>query len=213
LVTRLLRFVSAGVVAVLVAGCVGQRPTLLPAVPTATAPPSSGNAAVDALAAQIRTAGTGDYDARYTLVRKLGNTVSEGRAVRQAGQLVVTVADVQFFLGDNNAATCTIGGGCEPGIQEQSSSDYGFFSAFYGPSPADQIQVAMQRRSREPELFTKDVGGITASCVSIAIATGVETYCAAPTGQLAYLDRADVSVELVSITNIVDPASIVRPGG
>jgi hypothetical protein len=122
---------------------------------------------------QIRSAGTGDVDAKYRLTRKLGNVVNDGRLVRQGPSTVVSIGQVQYFLGDNNAATCRIGGGCEPGIQEQSTSDAGFFSAFYGPSPADQIGVAMQRRSREPELFTKDIGGVSATCVSIAIAVGV----------------------------------------
>jgi hypothetical protein len=197
--------VIAACAAIVIASCSVERPTVQTTTPTEPPlPTTTGDPAIDAIIDDLRSPGT--FDASYTLTRKLGNVTNTGRVVSQAPQVVVTIADTQFFIADQVTCRASL---CEAGILDQYAADVGIFSPFYGPSPAAQIVASVARRNGEPKLFTRTVAGADASCVSIEIGPGVETYCVIPDGPLAFVDRADVRIELTASTTTVDAATLV----
>ena len=58
---------------------------------------------------------------------------------------------------------------------------------------------------------TRDVSGLTATCVEVSFAAGTKTYCAVD-GLLAYQDAPDIQVQLVSLTDAADQAAFATAG-
>ncbi len=199
----------------LLTGCVtGARPTLGPTVDVGgAAGTATGNAVVDAVLRRLEATPTSSFTATYRIVRKFGLNATTGVVVHDGSDTSITVGNVRFTEG-KTASTCSLADHrCEPGTVEARISDYSVGSQFFAGAPARALRVAYSRRSGEPSAATAEVGGVRVACARVPVGTGVETYCASPTGPVARWDTAAIDVELTGLRNAADRAALEAPAG
>jgi hypothetical protein len=198
---------------VVATGCMtGERPSLGEPVALggATGTPT-GNDAVDAVLAQLERADHPSFTAGYAITRKLGPNSTDGLVVQDDAATSITVGDVRFLLGEDDA-TCNLSDGhCEAGTLDARISDYSIGSSFYAGAPARALRIAFERRSGEPEASEVSIAGVNAVCVKVPVGPGAETYCASPLGPVARWDTAAVSVELTNLADVADQSAFVLP--
>lgn len=205
-VVALLLMAGTGVLPAACSG--GSRPELSEPDPVADAGAPVGEPGVDAVLTLLESPTDASFTATYALVLRLGNVSSSATvALDDAGRRSVTIGSVRFLSGgDQPEQTCRLGdgGGCEEGILEARTSDLGFSSGFATDVPARRLRIAWERRAGEPLPDATTIAGIDATCVSVPVGTGVESYCAIAPGILARWAAADVIVELESFRDGAD---------
>ena len=168
-----------------------------------------GNEAVDAVLRLLEEPDSAaPYTATYTLLLRLGDVASSGTvAADGSGARSVTIGDIRFVVdADGNARTCRVSDGeCEDGLLDARSSDLGFGAGFAAQVPARRLRVAWSRRSGDPTVSTETIAGQPATCVTVPVGEGAESYCALDAGVLARWTAADVVVDLESFTDGAEP--------
>jgi hypothetical protein len=182
----------------------GGDPTTTVAGPGGASGTPVGNDAVDAVLTLLEgPATTEPYTATYALVLRLGDVASTGTvAADGSGARSVTIGDVRFVVdSDGDARTCRVSTGeCEDGLLDARTSDLGFGSGVAADVPARRLRVAWSRRSGDPTAGTETIAGQPATCVTVPVGEGAESYCALDAGVLARWTAADVVVDLESFT-------------
>ncbi len=204
----------------LLAGCsTGARPTLGDPVDIGGASgTATGIPAADTVLERLEGVPAGSFTATYHVVRRLGALETDAVVAQQgdAGAVSarsVTVGDVRA-IETPEPQTCPLdGSACEPGVNNARISDYAIPFSFSGESAARRLRIALVRRSAEPTGSQKTFAGVPAECVSVPLSAGEEMYCATEAGPLARWDTADLSIELRSFANSVDPALLAPPLG
>jgi hypothetical protein len=146
----------------------------------------------------------------YHIVRHLGPLETQAVVAQQgdADEVTarsVTVGDVRAIEGPQPRTCAVDGSACEEGVNNARISDYAIPFTFAGESAARRLRIALVRRDADPTGSQQTIAGLDAECISIPLGPGDETYCATANGPLARWDSADVSIELESFTNTVDP--------
>jgi hypothetical protein len=207
---------AALMVAVVVTGCSGARPTLekAAAAPDLGGAPGtpSGDAGTDAVLKLLEGADASTFTARYHITRKLGPLSTDAAVVQQDGTRSITVGDVRFLHTDHDVTCSLSDDACEPGTLDARISDYSVGSAFWASGPARALRVAMTRRSGPPVASTQDVAGQSTQCVDVPVGAGVEHYCATSLGPIARWDTAAVAVELTGLNPAADATAFTEPG-
>jgi hypothetical protein len=204
----------------LVAGCAtGARPTLGDTVAIGgAAGTATGDPAADIVLQRLEGVPAGSFTATYHVLRRYGGLETDAVVAQQADEggvsaRSVTVGNVRA-IESPEAQTCPLdGSGCESGVNNARISDYTISFSFSGESAARRLRVALARRSADPTGSEQTFAGLLAQCVSVPLDEGAETYCATEAGPLASWDANDVSIELESFTNSVDPALLAPPAG
>ena len=215
-VPRLVTGVGVAVLSVTLVGCgLGQRPTLGPEHdPTRSISQQPvGIAAVDVVLEKLDRNLNLNFSATYSILPGSDKRRAVTATVVQIdGQSYVTIGDIRF-LRASEEVTCLVSSGvCEPGIRLERVSDVvASGSGFYATATAQQLRVSTTRRRSDPIASTLAFAGIDSVCVAVPIGNGDEVYCVTPGGHLAYVERADVTIELTAVSDAVDPAALARP--
>lgn len=175
----------------------------------------TGDPNVDAVLQLLESDPTVPFTAGYSIVRRLGDVATEATvAADDTGRRSVTVGDVRFLTDGEGSLTCVLGGAesCEEGTLDARVSDTGVTSGFFADTPARRLRVAWARSTGDTTAETADIAGVDASCVTVPIGDGSETYCAAPAGILARWAAADVLVELALLVPTADDERFLHNG-
>jgi hypothetical protein len=196
------------------AGCVtGERPRLGDPVPVGGQEGvPTGDAGVDLVLSRLESSARPTFTAAYEITRKLGPNTTTGLVSQEGDATSVTVGDVRFLLGAEDATCSLTDHLCEPGTLEARTSDYSVGSAFYAGGPARALRVAYDRRNGEPRPSDALIAGVDADCVTVPVGPGAEVYCATAEGPIARWDTAAVHVELTNFQPTSDPSAFVLPG-
>jgi hypothetical protein len=210
--TRLAVLVLA--VTVALAGCVtGERPRLGEPIPVGgDEGVPTGDAGVDLVLSRLESQERPTFTAAYEITRKLGPNTTTGLVVQEGEATSVTVGDVRFLLGTEDATCSLTDHLCEPGTLEARTSDFSVGSAFYAGGPARALRVAYDRRSGPPAASDARIAGVDADCITVPVGPGAEVYCATPEGPIARWDTAGLHVELTSFVPTSDRSAFILPG-
>ena len=203
---------AAAVSATTLTGCLtGERPTLADGADAAT-----GDAAVDAVLERLDLAEDAVFTASYDVTNNFGPLTKEATVTQLGdGRRSVTVGDVRFLLGGDRTATCTLGTDvetCSTTIDDVRLSDLQITHRFYARSAASRLRTDASRRVGDTEGYTADIGGQTATCVSVPVSGGTKVWCALDAGPLASYQGPDVIVTLTSFSPDGDEA-LLSPVG
>lgn len=184
----------------LLGGCfTGERPTLVDPPPGGEIGQPSGDANADTVLTLLEAPVVQPFTARYELTLRFGGTVTQG-AVTEDGfsRRSVTIGGIRY-LDTGIRQTCeTATGTCEEGILDARTSDSGFTSTFDRLAPAQRLRLAVSRKGGATTASTETVAGLPATCVTVPVGSGTETYCALQVGGIARWDAADLLAQLTS---------------
>ena len=197
------------VVCVSLTGCfTGQRATLTTAPPGGNQGSPVGDANADAVLVLLESTATTASTATYSILHRFGGQTATGVVAHDAsGKKSVTVNDVRYLL-VGSPQTCSLSTRqCDTGVIEQRVSDFGISSTFADNAPARRLRVSIRRKNASTTASHRQLAGQDATCVTVPVGDGQETYCAVAGGHLAYLDASDVQVQLVTLTATADTSA------
>ncbi len=196
------RMVAAALAtALVVTGCItGDRPELEPA-------PDVDDAAAEVVLERLARAGSVSFTATYDIV-PTSTGVTTTAVVRQLDdQRRITIGDVDYLIDNGVSRTCRLESDeCDEYVNDALVSDLNLTHRFWSDGIAARLVVDASRRIGFSEGRVDSIAGRPAACVDVPVLGGTVLYCALDAGVLARYYNADVSIELTSFTNDVDPA-------
>ncbi len=192
----------------LLSGCfTGQRPTLNAPPPGGDVGQTSGDSNADAVLKLLEPKPTVGFTARYSITRYFGGVVTDATVTDDAvSRRSVTIGGVRYLSTDVDQ-TCQVSTGqCEPGLVEARTSDVGAYSGFDRLDPSKRLRTAVSRKAGPSTPSTEVIAGLAATCVTVPVGAGGETYCALATGGLARWNGADLDVELTGYEGVATEA-------
>ncbi len=203
---RLTRVLVLAAAVTLLAGCVtGERPTL------GTAPTSkgtmTGDAAIDAVLTLFDTVGTATFTAEYTGVLLFGGTSTTATVSQDGGptRRSVTIGSVRFITDALGDRTCVVDTGvCNEGLQPAAVSNTGLTPEFAVGDMAKRLRRDATAKVGAATPSTRELAGRSATCVDLPLDGGTKEYCAFSNGALARFVGADITIDVVSISDTVD---------
>ncbi len=213
--SRLLVIVLA---AALSACALGERPRL--GEPVDKSKPldrqAFGDPVVDAVLGPLDKVDSLTFTAVYRVTNLSTSTKSDAVVVHEPTRHVVTVGDTVLYFSDQTKVCSVLKATCAPGdLNQPISALIPSGHEFYSARAAQQLRVSARRAAAKPFASEILVLDQTATCVVVPLATDGskdETYCVLPNGHLARVERADVEIDLVSVTPTADPAAFVPIG-
>lgn len=200
-----LRVAGAAVAtALVVTGCItGDRPTLEPA-------PAIDDAAAEVVLERLARAGSVPFTATYDIIPSTTGAITTAVVRQLDGRRRVTIGDVDYLIDAGMSRTCRLDSTeCDEFANDALVSDLNLTHRFWSDGIAARLMVDASRRIGFSEGRTDTIAGRAAACVDMPVLGGSVVYCALDAGVLARYFNADVSIELTSFTDEVDPASFV----
>lgn len=154
-----------------------------------------------ALAALFGTAARAPETATYE-IRASGSSEPPVQAVvsRDVERVLVSVRDVQYRVTSGNPVTCREATqSCTRGLNSQPLSDLSIGAQFWGPAIRQQLQSpTLASRIGPVRTAEAQIAGQLSICIDVPGPQVTDRYCALPTGLLATLTTAAVSITLTS---------------
>lgn len=200
-----------GAVSFLAACATGERPSYAPddgtssgaSGITSTTAASGVDASVLAL---FNTSLAVSETAKYEIHQTLQGITAPATFTRDATRTILDVRDVQFRNSGGKRETCNRSSmSCRLGFAEQRLSDLQISSGFWGPAVLEALTSPTVTARIGPITTDSDtVAGQAVTCVSIPGPSRVDRYCALPSGTLASMDTAAVTITLTSYESSFD---------
>jgi hypothetical protein len=214
------RFIRASTVALIVAvtalvtSCaLGERPTI-EQTPTAVGT-VTGDAAIDAILERLDSVGSAVFTAEYSVLLAFGGTSSaatvtqdgtEPAAIRRS----VTIGDVRYITAPQGNSTCSVDAAqCADGIDPARVSDTGVTPDFVFGDMAKRLRRDAVARIATSVTSTREMAGVTATCVDVTVTGGVKQYCVLDSGVLARYVGGDVTIDVTAYQPAVDDSLFV----
>ncbi len=208
---RFARVALAGTVACFVlAGCyTGQRPEL--EVVTEV-----DDAAAAVVLERLERAGSVPFTATYDVIPSTTGETTVAVVRQLENQRRVTIGDVDYLIDAGSSHTCQRAtGDCVDFLNDALVSDLNITHRFWSDGIASRLTIDAARRVGFSVGHTETIAGRPAACADVPVLGGDVVYCALDAGVLARYFNADVTIELTSFSNDVDPGSFafaVDPG-
>jgi hypothetical protein len=198
----------------LAACATGPRPTLGAVVDRGKAigRQGTGDAMVDKLLIPLESLDAETFTATYVVTPKAGGNPFEV-VVAQAQPLArsVSIGDA-LFLKSGDSVTCVVSAGsCAAGV-DNSKAVPPLSGTFFDDDVKTMIRTAYAGKTKAVFERSEQIIGQEAVCVTIPVKVD-EDFCILPTGHLAKVDNAKVTVVLKSLSPDVDPARFNRSDG
>lgn len=191
-------------------GCItGERPTLADEL---SADSPTGDANVDAVLQRLAAVDDAVFTAGYEVTNNFGPLTEPATVVQAAdGRRSITIGDIRFLIEGSTTATCNLTTDtCSTTIDDAAVSDLQVTHQFYGRSAANRLRTDAARRTGPTEGYTAEIGGTTATCVSVPVTGGNKVFCATDAGALASYQGPDTVITLRSFEPAADEARFSR---
>lgn len=194
------------VVVGLASGCItGQRPTL-------REPVVVDDPAAQTVLDRLGTVGTTEFSATYEVTPTSGGETATARVVQGGGRLRVTVGTVDYVVDADGVRTCGATG-CVDELDDARISNLNITHRFWGDAFATRLARDAARRIGFSTATDDTIAGAPAACVDLTLPasgdrTGTVRYCALDAGPLARYVGADVVIEMVEFSPVIDPAEL-----
>ncbi|MEO6651040.1 MAG: hypothetical protein ABIP17_00080 [Ilumatobacteraceae bacterium] len=206
------RRLGACVIAIsaLLAGCAtGPRPSFAEA-------PVVDDAAAAVVIERLDRAGSVNFTATYEITPTSATRATPAIVRQLDGRGRVTIGDVDYLTDGTSTETCRRSAGdCVEYIDDTRISDLNITNRFWSDGFSTRLAIDAARRVGFSEGRTETIADRPAVCATVPVLGGDKLYCALDDGVLARYIGPDVTVQLVSFSNDVDPASFateVDPG-
>ena len=186
------------------AGCItGERPELM-------AMPVVDDAAAQVVLERLERADSVPFTATYDIIPSTTGETTKATVRQLNDQRRITIGDVDYLIDRSGAGrTCRLaGGGCVDLLDDALVSDLNITHRFWSDGIAARLAIDAARRVGFSEGHTETIADRPAACADVPVLGGVVVYCALDAGILARYFNADVSIELTSFTNEVDPTAV-----
>ena len=203
-ISRLRGALLAGALAVVATGCItGERPELVAA-------PVVDDAAAQVVLERLERADSVPFTATYDIIPSTTGQTTKATVRQLNGQRRITIGEVDYLIDQGGAGrTCRLDdGGCVELLDDALVSDLNITHRFWSDGIAARLAIDAARRVGFSEGHTETIADRPAACADVPVLGGVVVYCALDAGILARYFNADVSIELTSFTNDVDPAAV-----
>lgn len=200
---RLRGAVLVSTLALAAAGCItGQRPELVPT-------PVVDDAAAQVVLQRLERADSVPFTATYDIIPSTTGDTTKATVRQLDDQRRITIGDVDYLIGRGGGRTCRLDDGvCVDLLDDALVSDLNITHRFWSDGIAARLAIDAARRVGFSEGHTETIADRPAACADVPVLGGVVVYCALDAGILARYFNADVSIELTSFTNAVDPAAM-----
>jgi len=194
--------IAALAASMIVTGCVtGDRPELEPV-------PVVDDAAAEVVLDRLARAGSVPFTATYDIIPSATGATTTAVVRQLEDQRRVTIGDVDYRIDNGSIRTCRLGTDeCDDFANDALVSDLNLTHRFWSDGIATRLTVDAGRRIGFSEGRTDTIAGRAAACVDVPVLGGSVVYCALDAGVLARYFNADVSIELTSYTDDVDPGA------
>ena len=195
---------AVGIVAVvmLVTSCItGERPDLEPV-------PVIDDAAAEVVLDRLARAGSVPFTATYAIIPSTTGETTTAVVRQLDGRRRITIGDVDYLIDASTSRTCQRSSGdCVEFVNDALISNLNLTHRFWSDGIASRLVVDAGRRVGFSEGRNETIAGRPAVCADVPVVGGEVVYCALDAGVLARYFNADVTIELTSFTNDVDPDS------
>ena len=184
-------------------GCItGERPELMPT-------PVVDDAAAQVVLERLERADAVQFTATYDIIPSTTGETTKATVRQLDDRRRITIGDVDYLIDRGAGRTCRLdGGGCVDLLDDALVSDLNITHRFWSDGIAARLAIDAARRVGFSEGHTETIADRPAACADVPVLGGVVVYCALDAGILARYFNADVSIELTSFTNEVDPAAL-----
>jgi hypothetical protein len=199
----LARALAVGFVACLaLAGCyTGQRPEL-------EAVTEVDDSAANVVLERLERAGSVPFTATYDVIPTTTGEATVATVRQLENQRRVTIGDVDYLEDAGSSQTCQRASGeCVDFLNDALISNLNITHRFWSDGIASRLKIDAARRVGFSVGHTETIAGRPAACADVPVLGGDVVYCALDAGVLARYFNADVTIELTSFSNDVDPAS------
>ena len=200
------RSTALAVLALGVAGCMeGQRPSFEDS-PTVEGT-MTGDPAIDAVLTRLDAVSDSVFTAEFTVTLLFGGAVSSSTVSGDAAQTrqSVTIGNVRYISEATGRRTCALDTLiCEPEIQAAAVSNTGLTPDFAFGDMAKRLRRDAVARIGTATASDIELAGRTSTCVDVPVSGGTKQYCVFDNGVIARFAGADLTVDALTITDVVD---------
>ena len=203
--------VRSAALAVLVLGATGcmegQRPSFEDS-PTVEGT-MTGDPAIDAVLTRLDAVSDSVFTAEFTATLLFGGAVSSSTVTRDATQTrqSVTIGNVRYISEASGRRTCALDTLiCEPEIQAAAVSNTGLTPDFAFGDMAKRLRRDAVARIGTATPSNIELAGRTSTCVDVPVSGGTKQYCVFDNGVIARFVGADLSLDVLTTTDVVDEA-------
>lgn len=184
-------------------GCItGERPVLEPV-------PVIDDEAAELVLERLQRSGDVGFTATYDIVPSTTGETTTATVRQVEGRRRITIGVVDYLFNGEAEITCRSDTGeCVDFIDDAQVSNLNLTHRFWGDGIATRLTIDAARRVGFSEGHTETIAGRPAACADVPVLGGVVVYCALDVGVLGRYFNADVSIELTSYSNNVDPESL-----
>jgi hypothetical protein len=183
-------------------GCLtGERPVL-------EAVPRVDDAAAQVVLERLERSGSVAFTATYDVIPSTTGEPTVAIVRQLEGRQRITIGDIDYLIDAGSARTCRRETAeCVDFLNDALISDLNITHRFWSDAIAARLTIDAARRVGFSVGHTETIAGRPAACADVPVLGGEVVYCALDAGVLARYFNADVTIELTSFSNQVDPES------
>ncbi len=166
---------------------------------------TTGDPAIDAVLQLLDNVGSSQFTVSYQATLLFGGVVSAAQVTQLGARRSVTIGTVRFVNNGSSSRTCVLETGvCDDGIQAAAVSNTGLTPEFAFGDMAKRLRRDAAARIGPSVGSVEDIAGATATCVEVSVSGGSKQYCALADGAVARFRGADIELDLISHSPVVD---------
>ncbi len=189
---------------VVLTGCgLGERP-FFEDTPTEVGA-DTGDLPIDTVLQLLDSVRGSQSTASYQSTLLFGGVVSAAQVAQMNDRTSVTIGQVRYVTEGGSSRTCVLDTGvCDEGIQAAAVSNTGLTPEFAFGDMAKRLRRDAVARIAPSVASVETIADQPATCVEVSVSGGTKQYCALADGTIARFRGADVELELITYSPVVD---------